>query len=619
MAKGGRYYRAKVREECVMQTAKTYLELIGERGKKDIPLERVYRQLFNRELYLMAYGKIYRNTGAMTPGTTEETADGMTLGKIDTIIALLRNETYRWTPVRRVYIEKKSSKKKRPLGLPTWSDKLLQEVIRLILENYFEPQFSPHSHGFRPERGCHTALRDIYHTWTGTNWFIEGDIKACFDTLDHEVLMSILAEKIHDGRFLRLIKELLRAGYLENWKYNATYSGSPQGGIVSPILANIYLNKLDTYVQEKLLPEYTRGKGKKDNPRYKALDYQARLLKSKGRGAEAWEVKKEMRKLPSLDTNDPAYRRLNYVRYADDFMLGFLGPKAEAEAIKQKLGEFIRTEMKLELSEAKTLITHARTEKAKFLGYEIFTHHNNNAREPKGKSTYKARRRINGVIALNVPAGVIREKCQKYMQNGKPIHRKERETATLFSIVTGYQAEYRGIVEYYRLAHNLSRFTMLRWVMETSLTKTLASKLKISVSNVYRKYQTTIQNEDGAFKGLQILVPREGKKPLIAQWGGITLKRKMSANTKDVERIVWNSRSELEQRLLADTCEQCGSHDRVQVHHIRALKDLQQYGQREKPAWVKLMAARHRKTLVVCHKCHWDIHGGRLMQQTPTM
>jgi len=617
MAKGGRYYRGKVREECVMQRAKTYLELIGERGKKDIPLERVYRQLFNRDLYLMAYGKIYRNNGAMTPGATEETADGMTLGKIDAIIASLRNETYRWTPVRRVYIEKKNSKKKRPLGLPTWSDKLLQEVIRLILENYFEPQFSRNSHGFRPERGCHTALRNIYLTWTGTNWFIEGDIKACFDTLDHEVLMSVLAEKIHDGRFLRLIKELLRAGYLENWKYNATYSGSPQGGIVSPILANIYLNKLDKFVEEQLIPEYTRGKKKKANPRYKALYYQARMLNAKGRGAEAWEARKEMRRLPSLVTNDPEYRRLNYVRYADDFMLGFLGPKAEAEASKQKLRDYIRTEMKLELSEAKTLITHARTEKAKFLGYEISTHHDNNARDPKG-STYKARRRVNGAIALSAPASVIREKCQPYMQNGKPIHRREMETATPFSIVAEYQAEYRGIVEYYRLAHNLSRFTTLRWVMETSLTKTLASKLKIPVSDVYRKYRTTIKNEDGTFQGLQITLPREGKRPLIAQWGGITLKRKMSANAKDVERRVWNTRSELEQRLLADTCEQCGSSDQVQVHHIRALKDLQQYGQREKPEWVKLMAARQRKTLIVCHKCHWDIHSGRLKQQSPT-
>jgi group II intron reverse transcriptase/maturase len=601
----------KVREVCVMQTAKTYLELIGERGKKDVPLERVYRQLFNRDLYLKAYGKIYRNNGAMTPGTTEETADGMTLAKIDGIIELLRSEKYRWTPVRRVYIEKKNSSKKRPLGIPTWSDKLLQEVIRLILESYYEPQFSRYSHGFRPEKGTHTALRDIYRTWTGTNWFIEGDIKACFDTLNHEVLIATLAEKIKDERFLRLIQELLQAGYLEDWKYNTTYSGSPQGGIVSPILANIYLDKLDKFVEEKLIPEYTRGTKKKANPQYKSLEYQARTLRDKGFGTEAWEVRKEMKKIPSLVTDDPNYRRLNYTRYADDFLLGFLGPKCEAEAIKQRLAEYIQTELQLELSEAKTLITHARTEKAKFLGYEISVQHDDNVRDPKG-STYKARRRTNGAILLSAPESVIREKCLKCMQKGKPVHRKEMEKDTPFSIIAGFQAEYRGIVEYYRLAANLSRFNRLRWVMEMSLTKTLASKLKISVSQVYRKFKTVIKTEERARKVLQVVIPREGKKPLIAQWGGITLKRKMNATPKDDKRqTIWSQRSELEQRLLADKCEQCGSTDQVQVHHIRALKDLEQYGRNEKPNWVKIMAARHRKTLIVCHTCHVNIHAGR--------
>src|SRR6266702_6265390 len=167
-----------------MQTAKAYLELVRERGKKGLPLERVYRQLFNRELYLIAYGKLYRNDGATTKGSTEETVDGMSLAKIDAIIAALRTERYRWTPVRRVYIEKKHSTKKRALGLPTWSDKLLQEVIRLILDAYFEPQFSDYSHGFRPGRGCHTALSQIDRAWLGTTWYVEGDIRACFDSLD---------------------------------------------------------------------------------------------------------------------------------------------------------------------------------------------------------------------------------------------------------------------------------------------------------------------------------------------------------------------------------------------------------------------------------------------------
>jgi group II intron reverse transcriptase/maturase len=242
-----------------MRTADQVLSIIHERGKRGLPLERVYRLLFNPALYLKAYGKIYRNNGALTPGSTEETVDGMSMSTIEAIIEALRYERYHWTPARRIYIEKRHSKKKRPLGLPSWSNKLLQEVMRLILSAYYEPQFSPSSHGFRPGRGCHTALSEIYHKWVGTKWMVEGDIAQCFDALDHSVLLSILSENIHDGRFLRLIEGLLKAGYLEEWRYHATYSGSPQGGILSPLLANIYLDKLDKFVETTLAPACTRG------------------------------------------------------------------------------------------------------------------------------------------------------------------------------------------------------------------------------------------------------------------------------------------------------------------------------------------------------------------------
>src|SRR5881275_1775510 len=198
-----------------MRDADTILGLIRERGKRGLPLEKVYRLLFNRNLYLMSYGKIYRNAGAMTHGVTDETPDGMSLEKIDAIIEALRYERYQWLPARRVSIPKKKGKK-RPLGMPGWSDKLLQEVIRLILETYFEPQFSDHSHGFRPERGCHTALREIYHQWVGTAWLIEGDISQCFDKLSHELLLTTLSEQIHDGRFLNLLRELFDAGSMED-------------------------------------------------------------------------------------------------------------------------------------------------------------------------------------------------------------------------------------------------------------------------------------------------------------------------------------------------------------------------------------------------------------------
>jgi retron-type reverse transcriptase len=216
-----------------MQSAETVLGVLRERGRRGLSCDELYRQMFNPQLYLLAYGRIYSNQGAMTPGATEETVDGMSRGTIDRITDAMRHERYRFSPARRIYIPKKNGKM-RPLGLPTWSDKLVGEVVRLLLEAYYEPTFSDRSHGFRPGRGCHTALREVAITWTGTTWFVEGDVTDCFGSLDHEVMITALAEKIHDNRFLRLIHPMLTAGYLEDWTWNATLSGAPQGGVATP-------------------------------------------------------------------------------------------------------------------------------------------------------------------------------------------------------------------------------------------------------------------------------------------------------------------------------------------------------------------------------------------------
>ena len=589
-----------------MRNAETILNVLRQRGERGLPLQRIYRLLFNRELYLLAYGRLYRNHGAMTPGTTPETVDGMTLDKIDSIIAKVRQERYRWQPVRRVYIEKRRSKKLRPLGLPAWSDKLLQEVMRLLLEAYFEPLFSMHAHGFRPQRGCHTALREIYHNWVGTAWFIEGDIAHCYDSLDHTVLVSILSEHIQDGRFLHLVDELLKVGYLENWKYHATLSGAPQGSGLSPILSNIYLAKLDKYVETELLPVHNRGTRRKFNPAYEKVRHRANYLARCGRNNEAVAMRKLCRTLPSIDPQDPDYRRLRYLRYADDMLLGFCGPREEAEAIKQQLRTFLRDKLKLELSESKTLITHARTQAAHFLGYEIDVIQEDHLCDQTG------RRSANGNIGLKVPVDVARDKCRLYIRHGKPAPRVECMFDTDFSIIAQYQQEFRGIVEYYRLAYNLApQFTKLKWVMEQSLTKTLAMKYRISVRKVYKRYQAVLETPEGRYKGLEVQVEREGKPALVAQWGGISLKRRVEADLDDRPEPVWNARTELVTRLLANVCELCGSTENIIVHHIRHLKDLRQQGRGPVPAWVEKMAARRRKTLVVCETCHHDIHAGR--------
>ncbi|CAG0954147.1 Group II intron-encoded protein LtrA [Anaerolineae bacterium] len=590
-----------------MRKAETVLNVISDRSKRGLLLdEDVYRQLYNPDLYLRAYSRLYKNEGVLTEGVTSETADGMSLEKIHSLIEQLRYERWRWTAVRRTTIPKKNGKR-RPLGIPTWSDKILQEVIRSILEAYYEPRFSDLSHGFRPGRGCHTALQTIQRTWLGTTWFIEGDVHACFDSIDHDILLSILCESIRDNRFLRLIEQLLKAGYMDAsaWNIHPTLSGTPQGGIVSPILSNIYLDQLDQFVEKTLLPEYTRGEMREENPEFSRLFKKAWHLKKTGRYDEAHELEKQYQQMPSKVVDDPNYRRLRYIRYADDFLLGFAGPLTEAREIKEKLREFLRDHLKLELSEEKTLITHARTEVAKFLGYELAT------QQADSKHT-DGKRSVNGVIALRVPAAFVEEKCADYMANQKPVHRPELESEEDFTIVYHYQSRYRGYVQFYKLAINLAWLSRLKWVMETSLLKTLAHKHKTRVSRIVRQYKKKLKLPGGIRKCIAVTITREGKEPLKTYFGGIPLIRNPKATIVDLSTTNRKpTRSDLVKRLLADVCEICGATGNIEVHHIHALKDLKVKGQREKPLWMQIMAARRRKTLMVCKSCHDKIQYGK--------
>jgi len=585
-----------------MQSAETVLGVLRERGRKGLPCDELYRQLFNPQLYLLAYGRIYSNHGAMTPGVTQETVDGMSLGKIGHIIDALRHERYRFEPVRRVYIPKRHGKR-RPLGLPTWSDKLVSEVVRLLLEAYYEPIFSDRSHGFRPERGCHTALREVVNTWTGTTWFIEGDISDCFGSLDHEIMIKTLAENIHDNRFLRLIHTMLTAGYLEDWIWGATLSGAPQGGVASPILSNIYLHKLDTFVETVLIPNYTRGTRRASNPAYKKIDNAIGRARKRGDRTTVRELHKRQRSLPSRDSHDPGFRRLKYIRYADDHLLGFTGPRAEAEEIKQRLAAFLREDLKLELSHEKTLITHARTGAAKFLGYEITVQH--------GDSKLTGdRRMVNGKIGLRVPRPVITAKCVPYLRRGKPAHRSHLINRDDHDIVAIYGAEYRGIVQYYLLAGDVYRLRRLEWVTKTSMLKTLAAKHHSTVSKMAARHKTTIETPHGLRTCFEVRVERDGRNPLVARFGGIPLKRQKNAVINDhVPGQVTYPRKELIRRLLTGRCEICKQKDNVQVHHVRKLADLGQ-PRPDQPAWAQLMAKMRRKALVVCILCHDQIHAG---------
>lgn len=592
---------SEVRE---MRNAETILSIIRKRGKCELPVRDVYRLLYKKDLYLRAYGKLYRNDGAMTEGATSETVDGMSLKKIDTIIDALRYERYRWTPVRRIFTSKKNGKS-RPLGLPTWSDKLLQEVIRLILDAYYEPQFSNHSHGFRTKRGCHTALQEVMQKGRGTKWFIEGDLIACFDKIDHTILINILKEKFQDNRFIRLISGLLKAGYLEDWKFNATHSGAAQGSITGPIFSNIVLDRLDKYVEQQLIPANTYGARRKTNPPYTRLTVQASEARKNGDFERANRLHKQLQSMPSRDPNDPNFRRLWYVRYADDFLLGLAGPKNEATSIKHKIAEFLSSTLKLELNVDKTLITNARSQKAKFLGYEVHILHEDSKHDIRGQ------RCINGSIGLRVPASVRQEKCKRYMKNGKPRHMPERTIDDAYSIVSQYQSEYRGIVQYYRMAYNLHTLGQLKHTIEVSLVKTLARKYKTTCTKIYRRYGTIIKTDEGDRKVILVKYERKSKPQLVTYFVGVSLKwnRWVSIGEQQAHRI-WSNRSELVERLKAEECELCGSQDRIEVHHIKKLTTLKRKGS-AKLNWQKRMMARNRKSLIVCQKCHNNIHHGK--------
>lgn len=595
-----------------MLLADQYLQIIHQRGQRDLPLKRVYHNMRQPGLFLKAYAKIYANDGATTVGTdTQDTIQGMSLARINTLIAQLQTGSYRWKPSRRTYVPK-SDGSRRPLSIPNWSDKLVQEVIRMTLEAYYEPQFRDSSHGFRPNRGCHTALQTIKQTWTGTKWFIEADIKGCFDNLSHEVILTLLSQSIHDNRFLKLVKEMLQAGYSDDWRYQRTYSGVPQGGIISPILSNLVLHQLDRYVEDELIPRHTRGKRRKRNRQYDRLWMVKYQAKQHGDKARYKLLTKQLRQLPRHDPFDPDYRRLHYIRYADDFLFGFSGPYTEALEIKAELGIFLQS-LGLTLSPEKTLITHAGSQAARFLGYDITTawddaklHFNRG---------YKSRT-LNGTIQLRVPKDVRTKWLSRYTRQGKPCHIGGYIELSDFEIVQTFGAHLRGLVNYYALADNIGRaLTHVRWVCMESARKTLAAKHKIrQPEKSYRRYY-----HDGShpneWRHIRVTIEREGKPPLIAKCGETPLRKRPAAFSKDTIPlpVIAGTKSELLTRLLKGECELCKKTADLEAHHINKLKHLYKrwQGKRQKPLWVQFMIARRRKTIVVCASCHQQITSGR--------
>lgn len=595
-----------------MKPTMEILTKLQENSKKnhDEVFTRLYRYLLRPDIYYVAYQHLYSNKGAGTKGITDDTAEGFSEIYIENIIEALKNEMYQPKPVRRTYI-KKSNGKMRPLGLPVFTDKLIQEAIRMILEAIYEPIFSDYSHGFRPARSCHTALAQIKKEFTGARWFIEGDIKGCFDNINHAVLVEIIDQKIKDARFLKLIRSFLKAGYMEDWKYHETYSGCPQGGIISPILANIYLNELDRHVM-KIKKEFDVATKARYTPEYTKLVGLRQRLHNKIKNSNGIEREKlieeyksataQMLKLPAKQCDD---KKIKYVRYADDFLIAVNGNRQDCEKIKQELTEFISTTLKMELSQEKTLITHSNTP-ARFLGYDVRVRRDQQIK-PKGK--FKTRS-MNNKVELSIP---FKDKIEKFLfsngivkqrsDNGKlePIHRPQLLNRTDLEIVTIYNAELRGICNYYGLASNFNKLIYFNYLMEYSCLKTLAGKHRSKVSKIRAMYK------DGTGKWA---IPYETKTVIKKMYFANYADCKGKKFTDIVPQTAKNYSHDvttLESRLKAKICEVCGctESDRYEIHHVNKVKNL-----KGKSEWEKIMIAKRRKTIVVCHKCHMAIHHG---------
>ena len=601
-----------------MRSPERVLNSLNEHSKdSSYKFERLYRILFNEELFYVAYQKIASNGGSTTKGSDGRSIDEMSLARIETLIASLKDESYQPHPSRRVHIPKKNGKT-RPLGIPAFEDKLVQEVVRMILEAIYEGHFETTSHGFRPKRSCHTALLHIQKTFSGAKWFIEGDIKGFFDNIDHDVLVGILRERISDDRFIRLIRKFLKAGYVEDWTFHNTYSGTPQGGIVSPILANIYLDKLDKYVKE-YIRHFDKGTkrrpGKESNDLANERKRTVRKLKKVKDGTEKAAlvarlkaIEQERAAFPNGDEMDESYRRLKYIRYADDFILGVIGSKEDARRIKEDIKSFLSESLALELSEEKTLITHT-SKSAKFLGYEItVTRNNHQRRDVQGR----LRRTYGKRVRLNVSMATLRDKLLEYgvmeikLRNGKEVWKPKCRSGLIFNddleILDRYNRETVGFCNYYLIANNCVVLHNFRYIMEYSMYKTFAGKYRSTVRKINKKYRHN-----------KLFTVKYEQKGVIKSrtFYKTSFKRRTTAfnGSCDIEpySIADVSRTNLTDRLKAEKCELCGATGKLIMHHVRNLKDL-----KGKESWERLMSARRRKTIALCPSCHRLRHLGKV-------
>ncbi len=568
--------------------------------------KELFRILHKEDIWVAAYENIKSNKGALTPGSTKETLDGMSLTRLNNLRKKVLTERYRFKPVKEIEIPK-SDGRKRPLGLPTANDKVVQEVIRMVLEAIYEPCFSKQSFGFRRGMGTHDALQHIEGKFRWVDWVIEGDIEGAYPTIDHNRLCEILNKKIHDVRFMNLIRKLLKCGILRNEKFTRSSFGVPQGSIVSPILANIYYHEMDQWVEEKAI-KLNQPRTTLRNKRYKQLSYQiskiADEIHNLDKRSEKYKIlvkelktlKKERMKIPSL--RDECIQ-LEYVRYADDWMIGVSGSKELANQIKLEIGEFLNVELKQTLHPVKTKVIDLRAGKAKFLGYEIYLPRLRKISPYTGSGT-RTTRRTNPRLRFDIPTDSILERMEergyikKLAKGHRPISKASYTPLQDIVIVKHFQSVWRGIENYYSGCTNLEKLQYIHYLMRFSCAMTLAHRHRSSSKKMFAKHGKTLTIKEG---------DKSVSFPVRKEWSYKNRKWLNKRTLIDPFKIYANrvTRSSLKRKCLV-----CESKDTIEMHHVRHVrKEGVRYG-----GFRKEMSLLNRKQVPLCRNCHMKVHDG---------
>jgi group II intron reverse transcriptase/maturase len=584
---------------------------LSQKDKKWIHRD-IFRILRIDEIWITAYEKLKNNKGALTPGSTPETMDGMSLGKLKILQDLVCSEAYKFKTVKLTYITQANGKQ-RPLGLPTASDKIVQEVMRIILEAIYEPIFSESSFGFRTGLGCHDAL---YHVETKFRWVdhvVEGDIEQAYPTIDHHTLVNILKKRINDPRFIRLIWKLLKCGVLDVERIIWSKKGVPQGSIVSPILANIYYHELDEFVQN-LKDRFETPKTERKNLKsiaYKSLEHRIskvskEMRKFEHQSLERQKLAKELKTLRNERLNTVALKnkiiRIEYVRYADDWMIGVSGDRNLVFLIKEATGKFLEESLSQKLHPIKTKITDIRRGNLEFLGFEIFLPRHRSISTYKGKGIMTIRR-TQPQLRFDIPIAKV---AQRYTDRGyfkrletgfRPISRAPYSKLEDHVIISHYKSIWLGILNYYSGCTNRGRLQYIHYLLHMSCAMTLGHRHRVSCSRIFQKYG----------KYLTVKVPHTEKTisfPYKTKW---SIDERKWLRGKEVLESPYHYVNLVSRSSLGFSCAICDSNsDPIEMHHV---KHVRKEGFRYK-GFHEQMALLNRKQIPLCKNCHKQVHAG---------